>query len=303
MLREKAEAEIQRLERESTIAAENLATAEKQRDFATKQLSSQRLARKQLEAAHSLLGAEASALDAALSRLAASEQREKRSAYAAMLTTSDADAEQRDAERERALAAAAAASEALAEAKRVATADAAARAEAEASLAASRAELAKARRELQGSLAETDRKRTEAFALSAEVEALKRRVKELEEQQQVVAEPPPPQQPAVPPPPQQRSAFSQYVESLDERTGKQRPSPRQQLTRRRLCSVRCSGAVSAPTVGRAAVYCARRAREAARCSSARSQRRATSSARQPSTALPAKPGAVDRQTGYAMHIR
>ena len=72
VLREKAEAEIQRLERESTIAAENLATAEKQRDFATKQLSSQRLARKQLEAAHSLLGAEASALDAALSRLAAS---------------------------------------------------------------------------------------------------------------------------------------------------------------------------------------------------------------------------------------
>ena len=40
------------MERESTIAAENLATAEKQRDFATKQLSSQRLARKQLEALH-----------------------------------------------------------------------------------------------------------------------------------------------------------------------------------------------------------------------------------------------------------
>ena len=300
-LREKAEAEIQRLERESTIAAENLATAEKQRDFATKQLSSQRLARKQLEAVHSLLEAEASALDAALSRLAASEQREKRSAYAAMLTTSDADAEQRDAERERALAAAAAASEALAEAKRVATADAAARAEAEASLAASRAELAKARRELQGSLAETDRKRTEAFALSAEVQALKRRVKELEEQQ-VVAEPPPPQQPAVPPPPQQRSAFSQYVESLDERTGKQRPSPRQQLTAAAFAP--SAAAEQSPRPPSAGQQVLRSARERGGSMLERAvAKKGSESARQPSTALPAKPGAVDRQTGYAMHIR
>jgi hypothetical protein len=208
-------------EREASVIAGQLAAVEQQRDFATRQLAEQRQARRQWEAAVYSLEAEASALDAAFSRLAASEEcgrlaavaRAEESARSRHATTASAAAD-----------AAGTAAAALAEACAAAARDARVRADVEVTAREATAreeamrmemELELARRTTELTSDERDKWHAEAHAAAAELAALRRRVRVLE--QPPPQQPPPPrlsprQSTPPPPPPPVKSRFTQCTD-------------------------------------------------------------------------------------------
>ena len=157
-------------EREARVSAEQIAAVEEQRDSVSRQLAQQRRAGREWDAAAGCLEEEAAALDAALSRLAASEECKRRDEAAARAHV-DAEAA--------AIAAAHAAhagdeaarisAAALAEAREAEARAAEARAASEAAHAATRSALEHAQRDAQLAGADRDRWRAEAHESAAEV--------------------------------------------------------------------------------------------------------------------------------------
>ena len=231
--REAAEAELATLQRSADLMNEQLVATELQRDSVTLQLAEQRRLRPLFESQIADLEVEASSLDAVLTRLSVQKERERCAAVEALTRAEDAHGQ--------ALAGAAAAAVAAdadakaladsinecAEARDAAARAEAARVEAESSAMALMAELDRARADARQAHAESDRWRAGIESAALEIDALKRRVRELEGGSPLPPAPAP-AQPQVFGATPQKSRFTQYVESRDARSGRQRAASAEQ---------------------------------------------------------------------------